>query len=241
MRLSKSWIVARKDFKIFRRKKSVLYTLLIIPFMISILLGVVLFVSHIPAANLVHDLPAFAFFFVMLAGVVPTAIASYTIVGEKVEKTLEPLLAAPVTDGEILFGKAISAFIPSILAILGGSILFMALADIATFNTLGFYYFPDLNTVITLFVMAPLAVLMSVEWNVVVSGRVTDVRVAQQLGGLVAIPFVAIYLLGLLNYVPLNVTSNLLIIAGILALVDVALFTVTRRTFKREEILTKWK
>jgi ABC-type Na+ efflux pump permease subunit len=241
MRLSKSWVIARKDFKIFRRKKSVLYTLLIIPFMISILLGVVLFVSHITAATLVHDLPAFAFFFVMLAGVVPTAIASYTIVGEKVEKTLEPLLAAPVTDGEILFGKAISAFIPSILAILGGSILFMALADVATFNALGYYYFPDLNTVITLFLMVPLAVLMSVEWNVVVSGRVTDVRVAQQLGGLVAIPFAAIYLLGLLNYVPLNVASNILIIAGILALADVALFTVTRRTFKREEILTKWK
>ena len=241
MRLSKSWVIARKDFKIFRRKKGVLYTLLIIPFMISILLSAVLFVTHIPIATLLYDLPAFAFIFVFLAGVVPTAIASYTIVGEKVEKTLEPLLAAPVTDGEILFGKAISAFLPSISVILGGAVLFMVLADVATFNTLGYYYFPDLNTAITFFLMVPLAVLMSVEWNVVVSGRVADVRVAQQLGGLVAIPFVVIYLLGEIKYVDLGVTSNLLVISGVLALVDVVLFSLARKTFQREEILTKWK
>jgi ABC-2 type transport system permease protein len=241
MRLSKSWVIARKDFKTFRRKKNVLYTLLIIPFMISILLSAVLFVSHIPVEHLTYLLPAFTFFYVLLAGVVPTAIASYTIVGEKVERTLEPLLAAPVTDGEILFGKGISAFLPSILAILGGSVLFMVFTDVATFKSLGYYFFPNLNTAVILFMMMPLAVLMSVQWNVVVSGRVTDVRVAQQMGGLAAIPFALIYVLGELNYVPLDVTSNLLIISGVLALVDVVLFTVTRRTFQREEILTKWK
>ncbi len=241
MRLSKSWIIAQKDFKTFRRKKNVLYTLLIVPIMISILIPVVLLATHIPVDHLTYLLPAFTFFYVLLAGVVPTTIASYTIVGEKVEKTLEPLLAAPVTDGEILLGKAISAFLPSILAILGGSVLFMVLSDVATFKSLGYYFFPNLNTAVTLFMMVPLAVLMSVEWNVVVSGRVTDVRVAQQLGGLAAIPFVLIYVLGELNFVQLNVTNNLLIISGILALVDVLLFTVTRRTFQREEILTKWK
>ena len=139
-----------------------------------------------PSSTLSYLLPAFSFLYVILAGVVPTAIASYTVVGEKVEKTLEPLLAAPVTDGEILLGKGISAFLPSILAILGGSVLFMVLSDMATFKSFGYYFFPNLNTAITLFLMVPLAILMSVEWNVVVSGRVTDVRVAQQLGGLVA-------------------------------------------------------
>ncbi len=241
MRFSKSWIIAQKDFKTFRRKKNVLYTLLIVPILVPILLSVVLTVKDIPATTLSYLLPAFSYFFVILAGVVPTAIASYTVVGEKVEKTLEPLLAAPVTDGEILLGKAISAFLPSILAILGGSVLFMILSDVATFKSLGHYFYPNLNTAFTLFLMVPLAVLMSVEWSVVVSGRVTDVRVAQQLGGLIVLPFAVIYVLGEINVVQLNVTSNLLIICGILASVDVLLFFVTKRTFKREEILTKWK
>jgi ABC-2 type transport system permease protein len=241
MRFSKSWVIARKDFKTFRRKRNVLYTLLIAPIMISILLSVVLTVKSIPATTLSYLLPAFSFLFVILAGVVPTAIASYTVVGEKVEKTLEPLLAAPVTDGEILLGKGISAFLPSILAILGGSVLFMVLTDLATFKSFGYYFFPNLNTAVTLFLMVPLAVLMSVEWNVVVSGRVTDVRVAQQLGSLIVLPFAAIYVLGEINVVPLDVTSNLLIVCGILALVDVLLFSVAKETFQREEILTKWK
>ena len=241
MRLSKSWVIARKDFKTFRRKKNVLYSLLIAPIMISILLSAVLMVKNIPATTLSYLLPALSFLYVILAGVVPTAIASYTIVGEKVEKTLEPLLAAPVTDGEILLGKGISAFLPSILAILGGSVLFMVLSDLATFKSFGYYFFPNLNTAITLFLMVPLAILMSVEWNVVVSGRVTDVRVAQQLGGLIVLPFAAIYVLGEINVVPLDVTINLLIICGILALVDVLLFSIARETFQREEILTKWK
>jgi ABC-2 type transport system permease protein len=241
MRLSKSWVIAQKDFKTFKRKKNVLYTLLIAPIMITVLLSVVLTIKHIPAATLAYILPAFAFFYVILAGVVPTAIASYTVVGEKVEKTLEPLLASPVTDGEILLGKGISAFLPSILTIWGGSVLFMVLADVATFNTFGYYYFPNLNTVVVLFLMVPLAVLMSVEWSVVVSGRVTDVRVAQQLGALIVLPFAAIYVLGEINVVPLNVTSNLLIVCGILALVDVLLFSLAKETFQREEILTKWK
>jgi ABC-type Na+ efflux pump permease subunit len=241
MRLSKSWVIARKDFKTFRRKKNVLYSLLIAPIMISILLSAVLVVKNIPATTLSYLLPALSFLYVILAGVVPTAIASYTVVGEKVEKTLEPLLAAPVTDGEILLGKGISAFLPSILAILGGSVLFMVLSDLATFKSFGYYFFPNLNTAITLFLMVPLAILMSVEWNVVVSGRVADVRVAQQLGGLIVLPFAAIYVLGEINVVPLDVTSNLLIICGILALVDVLLFSIARETFQREEILTKWK
>jgi ABC-2 type transport system permease protein len=241
MRFSKSWVIARKDFKTFRRKRNVLYTLLIAPIMISILLSVVLTVKSIPATTLSYLLPAFSFLFVILAGVVPTAIASYTVVGEKVEKTLEPLLAAPVTDGEILLGKGISAFLPSILAILGGSVLFMVLTDLATFKSFGYYFFPNLNTAVTLFLMVPLAVLMSVEWNVVVSGRVTDVRVAQQLGSLIVLPFAAIYVLGEINVVRLDVTSNLLIVCGILALVDVLLFSVAKETFQREEILTKWK
>jgi hypothetical protein len=54
------------------------------------------------------------------------------------------------------------------------------------------------------------------------------------------LPFAAIYVLGEINIVPL-VTSNLLIISAILIIVDAILFFISRSTFNREEILTKWK
>jgi hypothetical protein len=54
------------------------------------------------------------------------------------------------------------------------------------------------------------------------------------------IPFAALYVLGEINFVPLT-ANNLLIISAVLLVVDVILFFVSKSTFSREEILTKWK
>ncbi len=248
MRLSKSWIIATKDFKVFSRKKNILYSIIIVPIIVSLLIPAVIYYAGqnkgghaLPATELTVLLPAFAFFFLILAGFIPTSIASYSIVGEKVEKSLERLLATPTTDSEILLGKGISAFLPAIAGILGGSVIFMALMDLVTQPKLGYYYFPNWNTGVVFFLLAPLAAVMSVEWNVVISARVTDVRIAQQMGVLLVLPLAGIYVGGELNLIQLGDTNTLLIIAGILSLVDLLLLYAARATFRREEILTKWK
>jgi ABC-2 type transport system permease protein len=76
--------------------------------------------------------------------------------------------------------------------------------------------------------------------TVIVSARVSDVRAANQFGGLLVIPFAALYVLGEINVVQLT-ANNLLIISAVLLLIDVILFFISRSTFRREEILTKWK
>ena len=242
MRLSKSWIIASKDFKVYSKKKNLIYVLFVVPLLIAFLIpGVIGYVAHKSNAELIVFLPAFSFFYLILAGYLPSSIASYSLVGEKVEKSLEPLLATPTTDSEILLGKGIAAFIPPVVAILGGSAIFMALMDLVTHSKLGYYFFPNWNAAIVLFLMVPLAVIMSVEWNIVVSSRVSDVRTAQQLGIIMVLPFAGIYVSGELDIVNLGVTNNLLIIAGIIFVVDILLFYVARATFQREEILTSWK
>src|SRR5947208_12145033 len=247
MRLSKSWIIASNDFAIFLKNRNFLYSILIVPLLVSVLFpAVVAFAGRnggrgIPAAQLPVLLPAFAFFYLILAGFIPTSIASYSIVGEKVEKCLEPLLATPTTDGEILLGKGISAFLPPIAAILGGSAVLLLLMALVTRGTPGYDFFPNWNAGIVLFLMVPLAAIMSVEWNVILSSRVSDVRVAMQLGALVVLPLGGIYVGGELNVIPLGDTSNLLIIVAILLVVDLLLLYVARATFRGEEILTKWR
>ena len=79
-------------------------------------------------------LTSFSFFLVIGAAYVPLGIASYSIVGEKVEKSLEPLLATPLTDGEILLGKAISAVIPTLVAMYAAAAVFMVGIDEVTFQ-----------------------------------------------------------------------------------------------------------
>ncbi len=247
MRLAKAWIIASKDFATFRRKRNILYTLVIVPILVAILIPSVILVAQgrsnggMTEARLNVLLPSFAFFWLVLSGVIPTTLASYSIVGEKVEKCLEPLLATPTTDGEILLGKGVAAFLPGIASILAGATLFMGLMDWVTWNTMHGPFFPNPNAAVVLFLMVPLAAMMSVEWNVVISSRVSDVRVAQQLGALLAIPFAGIYVSGEISIIDLGSMTNLLIIAGIMGLVDLLFLPVARATFRREEILTRWR
>ena len=247
MRLAKAWIIASKDFATFRRKRTILYTLVIVPILVAILIPAVILVAQgrsnggMTEARLTVLLPSFAFFWLVLSGVIPTTLASYSIVGEKVEKSLEPLLATPTTDGEILVGKGIAAFLPSIVSILAGASLFMGLMDWVTWDTMHGPFFPNWSAAIVLFLMVPLAAIMSVEWNVVISSRVSDVRVAQQLGALLVIPLAGIYVAGEISIIDLGDTTNLLIVASAIALIDLLFLPVARATFRREEILTKWR
>ncbi|MDG6991521.1 MAG: ABC transporter permease subunit [Nitrososphaerota archaeon] len=247
MRLSQAWIVATKDFATFTKKRNIVYSVLVIPIVVAVALpAVVWYIQHrakgsVSPAELVVLLPAFIFFYIILAGFIPSTIASYSLVGEKIEKSIEPLLATPTTDGEILLGKGIAAFIPPMGAIFGSSVLFMALMDVFTRDALGYYYFPNWDAAAMLFLAVPLAVVMSVEWNVFVSSRVSDVRISQQLGAIIILPLAGLYVGGEVGIVPLGSISTSLYIAGALAVVDLLLLSVVRETFQRDIILTKWK
>ena len=247
MRLSQAWIVASKDFATYLKKRNIIYSIFVIPFLVSILLpGVIWYTMHTGNGGITPDelvvlMPAFTFFYLILAGLIPTTIASYSIVGEKVERSLEPLLATPTTDAEILFGKGLAAFALPVASVLGGATIFMVLTDVLTRDVLGGYFFPNWDAALVLFLMVPLANVMSVEWNVLVSSRVSDVRIAAQVGSLLLLPFGGIYVLGELDVIPLGDMPTLLYITGILALIDFLLLFVVQATFRREEILTKWK
>jgi ABC-2 type transport system permease protein len=245
MRLSKAWIIAEKDFAIFRKKKSVIYSVVLFPLFVSISLPLIVqFIGAksggIPAEALPTVLNAYSLFFITGAVTLPTAIASYSLVGEKIQKSIEPLLATPTTEREILLGKSIAAFLPPIAAIYTGAVIFMALIQSITSSTLGYFYFPNWNMGVIMFLLAPLGSILSIEFNILISSRVNDVRAAQQLGGIVALPFVGLYVLAEANILSLE-SSNLLIISASLVAIDVILFYISEAVFRREKILTKWK
>ena len=148
--------------------------------------------------------------------------------------------ARATTDGEILLGKSIAAFLPAIIAIYASAAIFMTLIDSVTYGTLSYLYFPNWGIGVILLLPAPLAALLSVELNVIASERVSDVRAASQLGSLMFLPFLGIYLAGEIGLISLG-TDNLLIISALLAALDLVLFRISTATFRREEVLTKWK
>jgi len=243
MNLRHSWIIARKDIRIFIRKRTVLYMIVLLPLMLSVIFPLVIEFAKgggITGPYLLTLLHSFEWFFVIIPAIIPAPIASYSIVGEKLEKSLERLLATPTTDGEILLGKGLAAFIPAIIATYAGASIFMTLIDAVTSGRLGYLYYPNWDMGVILLLVAPLALLLSIELNVITSSRVTDVRAAGQAGSLMFLPFIGIYLASELGIITLD-TNTLLIIAGVIAVLDVVLFRISTSLFQREQILTKWK
>jgi ABC-2 type transport system permease protein len=245
MRLSQAWIIASKDLSTFRKKRSIFYSVILAPLFMAIGLPLIIHLisPQIPAdglSGLLTVINAFAFFFIILAGTLPTAIAAYSIIGEKQEQSLEPLLATPTTDGEVLLGKSIGSLLPPLVAIWLSSILFMGLIDSFTAGDLGYLYFPNWNMAVIMLLLVPLSAVAAVELNVIISSRVNDVRTAQQFGSLIVIPFAVIYVLGEINAFPLTV-PYLLILSGIILLIDIGLFYLSTATFQRDEILTNWR
>jgi ABC-2 type transport system permease protein len=247
MKISRSWIVAVKDIKVLLRKRYVLYSITVFPLIIGIGLPFVLrsVVSRLgspqgaDAQVLTNLMDAFSFFLVLASSLLPTVMASYSLVGEKIEKSLEPLLAAPITDAELLLGKGIAAFVPSVGAIYLSAIVYMILADLLTHGSLGYYYFPNWTIGIILLITMPLAAVLAIEWSVIVSARANDPRAAQLQGVLIAIPLIAVYLTSEIGIIKLN-TSTIWIISGAILVADIILYFLSTRTFQREEILTKW-
>jgi ABC-2 type transport system permease protein len=244
MRISKAWIVAAKDMKVFLRKKYAIYSLVLFPLIVGIGLPLVLRFAGakqggLHGAGLLNVLSAFSFFFVIGAAALPSVLASYSLVGEKIEKSLEPLLATPITDVELLLGKSIAAFIPSAGALYISSVAFMALADLVTHNTLGYSYFPNWTIGLVLLVLVPLSAVLSIEWSVIVSSRANDARAAQMQGLFIVLPLAAVYVASEVGAISMDV-KTILIISAVILTAEIILFFLSTKTFRREEILTKW-
>jgi ABC-2 type transport system permease protein len=244
MRFRKAWIVATKDISLFRKNKYILYSLIAMPVLVGVVVpGSYLFFvpanqASIATLSLVINLTTT--YFVIIAVVLPTIIASYSFVGEKVEKSLEPLLATPTTDGELLFGKSIAAFLPCMGATYVGAAIFVTLVDSWSYINLGAFLLPNVEWAVVNGLMAPLACILSVETNIIISSRVNDIRAAQQLGVFAILPIILVMVLAS-TIQSISLLELSLIVVAAMAVVDVALFYLSKAIFQREEILTKWK
>lgn len=238
------WVIASKDFSIFFRKKGILLSIIIFPLCVAFGLPLVLLYitnkSVIDNTVLFALIDAFTFFFLIITTLIPTAIGSYSFMGEKIENTFEPLLATPTTDNEILLGKSLIIFLPTLMAQYVALPIFVILTDVVTLGYNGMLVLPNDNFWIITLLNIPLAIIFSVIFLVFISSKANDTRTASQYGTLGVLPFGAIYLLIEIRFLTLD-TSFLFLFSLVLFFVDVLLMFLVSKTFRREEILTKWK
>lgn len=262
MSISFSWARARavfwKDFLDLRKNRGLLASLTALPVMLVIVpTGVVwayarrpddpnlqviarYYDAHVAGADAVRFLidkvlvDWFAMYLIMPV-FVPILVSSFAIAGERERRTLEPLLASPVTGLELLIGKSLASLVPALTICVAAFGLLCLTVDLAA----GMMVLPTPMWTFGVFVIAPLFAFFGNGVAVVISGRVGDSRLAQQLAGMTVLPLVGLAAGQFGGFLKAGLGSYLLITAFVVVL-DVALMIAATRLFDRERLMTKW-
>jgi len=264
--MKKIWTLVRKEWAEVFKNRFVLFSVAFLPLLFTALPLVILYftgsaedsggsamVSDLPPqfAQLCNDMTGnecmqyfivtqFMLLFMMVPMIVPITFASYSIVGEKSTRTLEPLLATPISTFELLLGKALAAILPAIVAtwlsflIYAAGTLILAVSPAVTtklFNGLW---------LTAIFVVGPLLSIASVSIAVMISSRVSDPRVAEQISAVFVLPLIGLFVGQSTGLFFVNEQIILWMALG-LFVVDIALIAFAVQLFQRETILTRWK
>jgi ABC-2 type transport system permease protein len=266
MNAKKIRIIVEKEFDEIMKNKMVLATILLMPLLFAIVIPAAMLVpvmmspdelggndtaqmiSLVPGVEdmttqegfIVFMVKALLPFFMMLPAILPTIISSYSIVGEKKNRTLEPLLAAPIATEDIMAGKALAALIPALVATWVSAAIFAVMVYVLTNNIVHRILVPDTTWLLGLFVLGPLVAFLGVMFTVVISSRANDPRTAQQVSVIFILPIMAIFMGQMFGLFLIN-ESIILGVCVVALVADFAILKIGSELFEREKILTRWK
>ena len=180
----------------------------------------------------------FMAYFLLIPAMVPMAIATQSVIGEKTSRALEPQLATPMEVGELIMGKAIAAAAPAVLATWAVFALYGVVNGAIADPVLTRLIFNE-QWMVAMVSLVPLICLLSVLLGIIVSSRVNDARTAQQIGGFIVLPVIGVAVAGFFSGQPTFSMEQVLIgDLVVLVLIGVAL-AIGAWIFDREQILTR--
>lgn len=230
--------VALKEFRELRRTRTIVVTMAVLPvvFLIAPALTIFKIPASAPASLADHVVGVTSLLLLMVPAVIPPTIAAYSVLGERDQGTLEPCLTTPVRSAELLLGKALAAFVPSVVV---AYVLYaIVLAGVRAFAvhvvSAVLWSGPQMLAQI---LFTPLLAAWAIWVGIAISTRARDVRSAQQLSTLASLP-----LLGFTSLVTFQVISPSVSIAVVAALIllviDLAAWRVVSGLFNRERLIT---
>jgi ABC-2 type transport system permease protein len=132
---------------------------------------------------------------------VPVTLAAYSIVGERLQGTLEPVLGTPISGEELLLGKALAAFIPSVCVAYSVFALFAAAVELFARPGVASALIQGPELLAQILFTPPLAA-WSIWVGIAVSARSSDPRNAAQVALLLSLPTVAVTTLVAFDVIP---------------------------------------
>ena len=174
-----------------------------------------------------------------IPSIVPSMMAAYAVVGERVQGTLEPLLTTAITSEELIVGKALAALVPSLAVAYGMYGAFVVITELFAQPAVAAAVLPWPYVAAQLG-FTPLIAVLSIWIGFGISTRVSDVRVAQQLSVLSTLPVLLLAYSVTFDLIHMTLTLALVIAAALL-LVDALGWRVVAAAFDRERLITGTK
>jgi len=230
--------VIRKEMTEFRRSRFIVSTMAIMPVIFLVAPTVSILARGSAAAGpKLGTVIGYSLLYLLLIPVfIPSVIAAYSVVGEREQGTLEPLLTTPIRREELLIGKATAMFIPAI------GLGYLVFGVFVTIVRLGanpvvasaVWHSPVLIAEVF---FIPLLAGWAIWIGIAVSSKASEIRVAQQLGTLASLP--ALGVTALFTFQVISPSLPLAVaLAGALLVIDGLACFLVARLFDRERLIT---
>lgn len=224
----------RKELRDYRRNPYMLVTMAIIPMIF--LIQPVISILTLPAAASVplsrqHELV----YMLGIPALVPALVAASSIVTERQQGTLEPVLTTPVRQEEFVLAKAVAPLLPSVVVSYAVYALFVVIIELFARQGIAAALL-DVPVVIAQVVFTPLIAAWSIWIGLAISTLSSDIRAAQQLSMLANLPVLAVVVLIAFNVI--HATLGLAVALGIALIVGYRIgWLVVSALFDRERLV----
>jgi ABC-type Na+ efflux pump permease subunit len=227
-----------KELRDYRRNHFVIGTMTVMPLLFVILPTVQLFLANATAdtTKLNTRIGTSMLYMLIIPAFMPSTLAAYSVVGEREQGTLEPVLITPIRREEFLIGKALAAFVPTLVISYVVFGIFLAAAALFAHPVVVSALYSGTHVLVQV-LFTPLLAGWGIWVGIAVSARATDVRVAQQLSVLASLPLLAILALISLNVISVSAALAVGLAAALLA-VDLLAYRVVAGVFDRERLIT---
>lgn len=226
--------IYRKETREFRRNKEVIVTMALSPIGFIVFPVIFLFSVTPSDVSVLYSYPV-QVFSLALAALLPVVVGAYSITGERAQGTLEPVLGTPVRTEELMLGKALATFVPAvawsylIFGVIDGLVWLLRPAAVSAVALRP-------SILLAQLIFTPLLVCFSVWVSLTISALSRDVRVAQQLATLIALPVLVVLILMGVDVIPF--TAPVTITLGVaLVVLDVAGWPLATQAFNRERLV----
>lgn len=228
----------RKELREYRHHRMIVMTATVLPivFLILPIANLIVFdpEKSIGGVNLAVGQAMFCFF--LSPVIIPATMSAFSVIGERDQGTLEPLLTLPLTDAQFLAGKVLAIVAPTVAASFAIYAAYMSVV-------VGTAHGPvrsaalDWTWPLGFMLLAPALALFSTLTGMAFSARAKDIRVAEHLSGLVLLPAMLPVMLVVTRTIEPSVLTWVVFFAAVIAL-DFGIWRLALRAFDRERAIS---